>query len=281
VTTGGSRGSQRGAARAAARGGAPSTSDGPQKRILPRKLRTGSAATPTVTEWTFGDVAALLAVAVGAFVLKQALLGSLALELMPPEGRITAHAVILSFYQGIHIIAIALLVHRKGLSIESAFGLWGIRRQPRQLLANAALVGLLLLFTRAVSMAWAAALRSVGWMPTVPEGEQLSALFGTGLPGIVLTVAAVVVLAPIAEELIFRGVVLGYLAEKTGRWPGILVTAGLFSVTHMEAWVFIPTFVLSCALGWLALSRRSLVGAIVLHGLYNATALLAAYYVAG
>lgn len=230
--------------------------------------------------WSPAELVALLAVVAVAFIFKEVALGSLAFQMMPPSGQVVGRAAVLAFYYGAQIMAIAALAFRRGFKLETAFGLWGEGKSASRIAGNVAAIVVLLLVTRAFSTAWAAALRTFGWVPPTVDGGQFSALFGSGFAGLALTITAVVIFAPIAEELVFRGAVLGLLADRIGQWPAILVSAGLFSASHIEPWIFMPTFVLGIALGWLARGRGSLAGAIVLHALYNGTAVLAAYYVA-
>ena len=255
--------------------------------IVKRPLRE-KAVTPALAEerpsglmlWSPAELVALLSVVAVAFVLKEVALGSLAFQMMPPSGQVVGRAAVLAFYYGAQIIAIAALALRRGFRLETAFGLWGEGKSALRIAGNVAAIVALLIATRAFSTAWAAALRTFGWVPPEVDGGQFSALFGSGFAGLALTITAVVIFAPIAEELVFRGAVLGLLADRIGQWPAILVSAGLFAASHIEPWIFMPTFVLGIALGWLARGRGSLAGAIVLHALYNGTAVVAAYYVA-
>jgi membrane protease YdiL (CAAX protease family) len=142
----------------------------------------------------------------------------------------------------------------------------------------------------------------------------------------------VVVLAPIAEELIFRGLLLNWLATRpwggqlamagslaiaynqspawAGIWPMVFVlamvpgfvyvsvatwswlpdpdatraiygTGLLFAVFHTSVWPSpIPLFVLGLGLGYLAHRSQSLVGPMVLHGLFNAVSAVTFFYAA-
>jgi membrane protease YdiL (CAAX protease family) len=56
------------------------------------------------------------------------------------------------------------------------------------------------------------------------------------------------------------------------------VTALFFALYHASLWAFIPHFVLALTLGYLAVSRKTLWPAIILHAAYNATLMAAAYY---
>jgi membrane protease YdiL (CAAX protease family) len=65
---------------------------------------------------------------------------------------------------------------------------------------------------------------------------------------------------------------LVWLRWRDGPAPAVYATSMLFAVVHTTAWPSpVPLFVLSLGLGALAARTRSLVGPIVLHGLFNAT----------
>jgi membrane protease YdiL (CAAX protease family) len=83
-----------------------------------------------------------------------------------------------------------------------------------------------------------------------------------------------VIVAPILEELGFRGVLLPYLRSFLGAGPAIWISAGIFAIAHMDAWPApIALFILALFLGYLAHWTTSLVASIVLHATFNAASL--------
>lgn len=79
--------------------------------------------------------------------------------------------------------------------------------------------------------------------------------------------------AGIAEEPVFRGVVLRSLGGVTTKWPAILWTALIFSLVHMDI-VGAPTrFVVGVVLGLLAWRSGALLPGMFAHAAYNTTAL--------
>ncbi len=79
-----------------------------------------------------------------------------------------------------------------------------------------------------------------------------------------LAILAVAV-APIAEELFFRGFVFGGLAGRWGPWWAAGVSALLFMAVHLEPLSFPPLFVLGLLLAWLYHRTRTLWGPILVH----------------
>lgn len=83
-----------------------------------------------------------------------------------------------------------------------------------------------------------------------------------------------IVIAPICEELFFRGFVLpGLLQEMAPTWA-VLVSAALFAVAHADPGSFLPLFVIGIALGFLRLRSGSTWAGISLHILNNTLASL-------
>jgi membrane protease YdiL (CAAX protease family) len=87
--------------------------------------------------------------------------------------------------------------------------------------------------------------------------------------------ALFVIVAPIVEELTFRGVGQSLLAFL-GRWPSILVIGVAFGLWHglVQALVVLVPF--GAALAYLRDRTRSVLPGMVVHGLFNAAALAAA-----
>ncbi len=229
--------------------------------------------------WTLADAAVVAAVLLATLVAKEAVLGSKAVAVMPATGRVAARAAVLGVFYIIQGAVLAFLARRRGLTLAAAFRLRAKAVVTRDALVSAGLVVALLVATRALSTAWGAISQGLGWTP--PATDALTAVFGRGGAGLVLAVVMVVVVAPFLEELAFRGVIAGALGERYSLPVAVLGSAAVFSAYHLNAWIIVPTFVLGCALGWLALTRKTLWPAIVLHGLYNGVVVAAAFWLPG
>lgn len=83
---------------------------------------------------------------------------------------------------------------------------------------------------------------------------------------------ALVVIAPVSEEILFRGFVFRGLNRKFS-WPiAAAVSSGLFGLAHWQLNVGIDTFVLGMVACWLTFRTNSVLPAILLHGIKNAVA---------
>lgn len=109
------------------------------------------------------------------------------------------------------------------------------------------------------------------WKP--PNHPALESLRMPGMPGWVRIFAIVgpIAVAPVAEELFFRGIVQSLLKQYMGRrWGAIAVGAVVFGGAHyIQPQVVLPLTALGLILGYLYERRGSLVAPIVLHIVFN------------
>ncbi|NGQ96513.1 CPBP family intramembrane metalloprotease [Brevibacillus sp. SYP-B805] len=82
-------------------------------------------------------------------------------------------------------------------------------------------------------------------------------------------VAIVGLIVPLAEEILFRGVIQTYLVHRFGAIIGIGVSSFWFALLHVDPALFAPLFAIGLALGILRHRFQSLWGAIILHSLNN------------
>jgi hypothetical protein len=97
----------------------------------------------------------------------------------------------------------------------------------------------------------------------------------------VLPLAALeaVVLAPLSEEFIYRGVLMTTLLRPAGTAGAMVISSAIFALVHLpsEPSAILPLFFLGMALAYAAWRTRSLVAPIVAHALFNAVMLLGSY----
>ena len=77
------------------------------------------------------------------------------------------------------------------------------------------------------------------------------------------------VLAPLFEELLFRGVLLPVVGARWGVAAGIGVSALVFALAHLSLSEAPPLLALGIGLGWLRWSSGRLLSTVVMHGLWN------------
>jgi membrane protease YdiL (CAAX protease family) len=97
----------------------------------------------------------------------------------------------------------------------------------------------------------------------------------------ILVVLAIVVLAPIAEESFFRGIVFNAWYREAGRRWAYIGSAALFAAVHLSFVTLVPIFLLGLALAWVYERTQSLLAPMVMHATVNgisvAIALLVRY----
>ncbi len=111
----------------------------------------------------------------------------------------------------------------------------------------------------------------------VDQAQNVGFEFGRSGWGLVVSFVATVVVAPVIEELYFRGVLTPVLVRRLGWLPGAAISSALFAVLHFQPNIIVFTFLLGIFLSLMYIRLRSIVPGIFLHILNNliAFALLA------
>lgn len=88
----------------------------------------------------------------------------------------------------------------------------------------------------------------------------------------ILAFLSLVIVAPFAEEVLFRGYLFGKLRKHVPLWIAILVTSLLFGLVHFQWNVAVDVFALSIVLCLLRVVSGSLWPSILLHMMKNGIA---------
>ncbi|HIK44017.1 MAG TPA: CPBP family intramembrane metalloprotease, partial [Leptolyngbyaceae cyanobacterium M65_K2018_010] len=109
------------------------------------------------------------------------------------------------------------------------------------------------------------------WLETTWQQSVLLSAEKTASPRLYngVMVFSVVVVAPVTEEFIFRGILLHRWGVKWGIRPAILMTSILFGLLHSN---LVGLFVFGVVMALLYLSTRSLLVPMVAHAMNNAIA---------
>lgn len=108
-----------------------------------------------------------------------------------------------------------------------------------------------------------------------PPEQDIVDAFPPTTGGIVLFALVAVVMAPLAEELYFRGFVFKGFANSWGWVWGAVVSGTAFSLAHLQLSIFLPLFALGFGLAWVYHHTRSLWTSIALHAIFNGISVLA------
>lgn len=123
--------------------------------------------------------------------------------------------------------------------------------------------------------------------PMTLTGDLLEALFlpqkaaaagvNTGNALFLLTLLKSALLAPVCEELFFRGYLQGALS-RISRGRAVLAGALVFALSHgLSLYGFVPRLLLGLLLGALLERTGTLLAPILVHGCYNAAIVIIAY----
>ena len=111
-----------------------------------------------------------------------------------------------------------------------------------------------------------------------PDQEDIGGELGVGNPSILIAVLAVVMivgLAPVAEELFFRGFLFAGLRTRWSLWPAAITSGLIFGLVHAPTGIttVVPLAVLGFALCWLYDRTGSLWPCVIAHMINNGLAL--------
>lgn len=168
------------------------------------------------------------------------------------------------FTQVITLLVLWFVIVKLYRSKLSAIGLgkfdpgllgWSVLAFPIYLIISTALSNLFAVLFRIDLMEH----QDIGY--TDPNGYELALIF-----------VALVVLAPLVEEILFRGFLFAAFRRTFGFWLGAVGVSLLFAVAHGQANVGIDVFVLSMFLCYLRDKTDSLWPAVALHALKNLVA---------
>jgi len=142
----------------------------------------------------------------------------------------------------------------------------------------------LLLFLMLLPVVWIASLiwttvlttlEKFGAIEAVEPQELITLFQGGGDPiAIGLLVIMAVVLAPIVEEIIFRGCVYRFLKSQTTRLPAQILSGCIFSFMHANLLSFVPLVVVGVLLARVYEKSGNILVPIWFHAFFNGFSLL-------
>lgn len=220
--------------------------------------------------WQGGDAALLVALLAVGFVTAISLRGlwldwTETLALAPASRLVLLQSL---FFHVLGLIVLVTLMRKRGLSWAGAFGI-RFGDLPGDLLKGLVLLLAALPALLVLTLVFHFALHLLGYRPSLQEVAFVMAEEKQQWMRVYFVVLAVG-LAPIFEEILFRGMLLPVLARRYGGWAAMLVTSFLFAVIHGHLPSFLTLFVLSSALSLAYVFSGSLVVPIAMHAIFNA-----------
>ncbi len=234
------------------------------------KVTAVDAAVP----WRVRDAALLLALGLGTLLLSLlAAQGLYRLQgspmAVPPQPPPLLSALAGDLFYAVILVGVWLLVARR---YSVGWGAIGLRLPERTswwptLGLGAFLACALVAVTTALAWGVEASGLRVQMTPVTDVGTPNSSLFG-------LAIFGSLVLTPIAEEVLFRGVLYQSLRKHMGVTSGAVCSAIVFALLHLRPAVAPQLLVLGIVLALAFERSRSLYPSIVMHAAYNGVILL-------
>ena len=180
-----------------------------------------------------------------------------------------ALVTVLQFIASALILVFALLLWR-GLPEHERRAVLAIKGSPRRVAWTGVGIGALIVVGAAILLAAGSAID-----PNVERQVQDQERIGTAPWELGLWVVALVALAPLGEELLFRGLLLRGLTRRVRFWPAAAISSLVFAAAHLDAYVLWPRaigiFGTGLALAWVY-RRRGYWGSVAAHATVNAVA---------
>jgi membrane protease YdiL (CAAX protease family) len=207
-----------------------------------------------------------------------------AVLLVPALAQITSNLLNLS-YPGLHnalallfqqLLFCLLAIWHLHINLHLSSAEFGIKTISIGQAGKAFLIGIMLVALNSIGvwlgMTLATALLGSGQATALFYKEEavLMGLFRyeKSLITLAILLFVVVVIAPLAEELVFRGYLYAALKNKVG-WHAIWISSLLFTVVHFYLVHAIPVFLLALALTWLYERRGILWENVIAHATLN------------
>lgn len=157
---------------------------------------------------------------------------------------------------------------------------FGLRDEKLQRALGLAVLTLLLMLpiVWCLQMYSAGLLREIGW--PVEDQHAVDLFAQATSPWLVgYLVFFALVLAPVVEEFVFRGILFPFVKQCGSTkfaWIGV---SALFALVHANAPTILPLFVFALALTWLYERTDNLLAPIVAHSLFNGANLVVLFFV--
>ena len=102
-----------------------------------------------------------------------------------------------------------------------------------------------------------------------PPSGKIEELIANNNVSYILLLVVVSVIAPVCEEIFFRGFLFQGFKKRWGVPAGIFISSVLFSAAHLDLYNFLPLLAIGWVLAYLFHKTKSLLPVIFLHAVYN------------
>ncbi len=169
------------------------------------------------------------------------------------------------------LVFLVILIRLRGVSWRAAFEAYdagGLKRLVQGIAGYMAVIPAIF-FYMLLYQAW---LSYTGHEPTP---QDVVRLFMDMEPGVfrVYMVLLAVLLAPIVEEVVFRGVALPVFARFWGPAPAIILVSAAFALLHGHLPSMVPLFIFGIGLSLAYIHTESIAVPVIMHILFNGVTL--------
>ena len=170
-------------------------------------------------------------------------------------------------FQGASLVLVARFVREHGTNWSGAFG---FRNRWRQALLLGFIVACLFV-PIGWMLQWVSAKMMDHWPGLHPQEQQAVQtlhMASTWLPRVVLGIITILV-APVAEEILFRGILYTWVKQLGFPRLALWGTALFFAAVHQNLVTFVPLTILALALALLYERTDNLLAPITAHAIFN------------
>ncbi|MGE5334666.1 MAG: type II CAAX prenyl endopeptidase Rce1 family protein [Nitrososphaerota archaeon] len=166
----------------------------------------------------------------------------------------------------------AVLRRAPGITLRQGLAALGLRRTPLRPAIFATIVGFVVIIMSSVLYSY---LIQVFNLPLRTNSDTLLQQAKYAPISTLALVAGAVFIAPICEEIFFRGFLFSGLLHRMSLWPAALLAAFLFALAHGDVGSFAVLFVIGLVLAFVRWRVGSIWPGIIIHAANNATAAIA------
>ncbi len=112
-------------------------------------------------------------------------------------------------------------------------------------------------------------------IPVLKQSIENSAAQGfefTYMYQILIALFSIIIMAPLFEEILFRGLIMNEFLKIMRPWAAIVFQAAFFAVAHFSLFQSSFAFVVGIVLGIIYFKTQNIKSTIVAHGIFNLTA---------
>ena len=229
---------------------------------MPSVMPASTRLTWAAVGWAAGFVASVVATIAAAIVLGGA-------EVLDPEQNLMESVgvvglVLLQVPLWLGLLGTPLMARRYGLDWRRQLG-WTMRLRDAPVGIG---IGLAMQLVAVPLLYWPI-FRIFGELDVEEPARELTNLAGTPLD-VALLVAMTVVMAPVSEEVFFRGLVQGALRDRIGPAWAVAISSMAFAITHFQLQQFPAVLLVGVVHSLLVLRTGRLGSALWSHASFNA-----------